>query len=147
MFFTCKSQSCNGNYVTFKKNGVVKSSLQANSSEVKLDHIIDKCSLEHKVQEDDKNAFDALPHVRHLNELQKDDLSGKVVMVRFDSNILLGEKQNQQSKTFITALSTIKYLHESGAKVILISSWSIKTNSNVHSLDSLSAYMSSILKL
>ncbi|KAI3792703.1 hypothetical protein L2E82_06591 [Cichorium intybus] len=112
-----------------------------------LIHRIPRSRLLCKVQEDDKNAFDALPHVRHLNELQKDDLFGKVVMVRFDSNILLGEKQNQQSKTFITALSTIKYLHESGAKVILISSWSIKTNSNLHSLDYISAYMSSILKL
>lgn len=68
-------------------------------------------------------------------------------MIRFDSNILLGEKQDQQSKTFITALSTIKYLHESGANIILTSNWSVKTNPNLHSLDSVSAYMSSILKL
>lgn len=57
---------------------------------------------------------------------------GKVVMVRFDSNVLLGEKQD---KMFISALSTIKYLHEAGAMVILMSSWSVKTNSNLLSAD------------
>nr|GEV87561.1 phosphoglycerate kinase, cytosolic-like isoform X1 [Tanacetum cinerariifolium] len=72
---------------------------------------------------------------------------GKVVLVRFDSNVVLGEKQDKQANIFISALSTINYLHEAGAKVILISSWSVKTNSKLHSPDSVSAYMSSILKL
>ncbi|KAL4576613.1 hypothetical protein LXL04_012709 [Taraxacum kok-saghyz] len=143
MFFTCKSQNSNANYLTFKKKSAAKSSLQANISEVGLDHVIDRRSLEHKVQEDDVNAFNSLPHVRRLSELQKHELYRKLVMVRFDSNILLGENQNPEAKIFTTALSTIKYLHESGANVILISSWSSKTNS----LDSVSSYLSSILKL
>ncbi|XP_023767806.1 phosphoglycerate kinase, cytosolic isoform X2 [Lactuca sativa] len=145
IFFTCKSQGSNGNYLTFKKKGAAKSSLRANISEVGLNHILDRCA--HKVEEDDGNAFNALPHVKRLSELQKDDLFGKIVMVRFDSNILLEENQNKNSKTFISALSTIKYLHEAGATVILISSWSTKTNSNLDSLDSVSAYISSLLKL
>ncbi|CAI9273283.1 unnamed protein product [Lactuca saligna] len=120
IFFTCKSQGSNGNYLTFNKKGAAKSSLRANISEVRLNHIIDRCA--HKVEEDDGNALNALPHVKRLSELQKDDLLGKIAMVRFDSNILLEENQNQNSKTFISALSTIKHLHEAGAKVILISS-------------------------
>ncbi|XP_024985810.1 phosphoglycerate kinase, cytosolic-like isoform X2 [Cynara cardunculus var. scolymus] len=54
---------------------------------------------------------------------------------------------DQQAKVFISALSTIKYLHEAGAKVILMSSWSVKTNSKLLSAESVSAYLSSILKL
>ncbi|GJV88475.1 phosphoglycerate kinase, cytosolic-like protein isoform X1 [Tanacetum coccineum] len=99
------------------------------------------------VKEDDVNLFNSLPHVRRLSEFQRDELMGKVVLVRFDSNVLLGEKQDKQANIFISALSTINYLHEAGAKVILISSWSVKTNSKLHSPDSVSAYMSSILKL
>ncbi|KVI09509.1 Phosphoglycerate kinase [Cynara cardunculus var. scolymus] len=147
MFFTCKSQDSSGNYVKLKKKGTVTSSIQANSSEVGLGHRTDRGSLSHKVKEDDVKAFDALPHVRYLSEFQKDELMGKVVMVRFDSNVLLGEKQDQQAKVFISALSTIKYLHEAGAKVILMSSWSVKTNSKLLSAESVSAYLSSILKL
>ena len=85
------------------------------------------------------NLFNSLPNVRRLSEFQKDELMGKVVLVRFDSNVLLGEKQDKQAKLFISALSTIKYVHEAGAKVILISSWSVKsTNSKLHSPDSIS---------
>ncbi|KAL8210552.1 hypothetical protein R6Q57_004989 [Mikania cordata] len=99
------------------------------------------------VKGEDERVSDTLPHVRYLREFQKDELTGKVVMVRFDSNVLLGEKQNQQAKLFMNSVLTIKYLHEAGAKVILASSWSVKTNSNLHSADSVSAYLSSILKL
>lgn len=62
-------------------------------------------------------------------------------MVRFDSNVLLGEKQDQQAKLFVDAVLTIKYLHEAGAKVILISSWSVKTNSKLNSEDSVSGML------
>ncbi|PWA42220.1 phosphoglycerate kinase [Artemisia annua] len=121
--------------------------VSANGSEVGSSHVTERCTISHKVKEDDVNLFNSLPHVRRLSEFQKDELMGKVVLVRFDSNVLLGEKQDKHAKVFISGLSTIKYLHEAGAKVILISSWSVKTNSKLHSPDSISAYMSSILKL
>ncbi|XP_076899754.1 phosphoglycerate kinase, cytosolic-like isoform X2 [Bidens hawaiensis] len=147
MFFTCKSHDFIRNHVQFnKKRAITQSSLQV-SSEMGLDYITDRCSLPHKVTVEDGNIYDTLPDVRYLKDLQKDELNGKVVMVRFDSNILLKENQDQQAKSFVSAVKTVKYLHESGAKVILISSWSVKTNSNLHSTDSVSAYLSSILKL
>ncbi|GJV28279.1 phosphoglycerate kinase [Tanacetum coccineum] len=55
--------------------------------------------------------------------------------------------RGQHAKIFISALSNINYLHEADAKVILISSWFGKTISKLHSLDYVSSYMSSILKL
>ncbi|KAK9051537.1 hypothetical protein SSX86_028164 [Deinandra increscens subsp. villosa] len=149
MLFTSNSPDFSGNYVQFKKKRAAQSSLQAYSSEMRLDHhITNRYSLSHKDKGEDGNVTDTLPHVRYLREFQKDELFGKVVMVRFDSNVLLGEKQDQQARLFINAVLTIKYLHEAGAaKVMLISSWSRKTNSKLHSEDSVSAYLSSILKL
>ncbi|OMO72471.1 hypothetical protein CCACVL1_17778 [Corchorus capsularis] len=49
-------------------------------------------------------------------------------MVRFDSNILLGEKLDWSSQSASKALYTIRYLHKSGANVILVSSWRRKKN-------------------
>lgn len=70
--------------------------------------------------------------VYKLSEFPKEELFGKVVMVRFDSKILLGEFQEHQF-LFGIALSTIKYLYKAGARVILVSSWheecNLKTNS------------------
>nr|XP_043632560.1 phosphoglycerate kinase, cytosolic-like [Erigeron canadensis] len=136
-------------HVTFN-NPALKSSLQVNTSEVVgLNHVVTDttCSRSLKAKEDNVKGFDALPYVRCLSEFQNDELMGKVVMVRFDSNVLLAEKQDQHAQVFVTAVSTIKYLHEAGAKVVLVSSWSLKTNSKLHSVDSVSAYISSILKL
>ncbi|KAL8241286.1 hypothetical protein R6Q59_014641 [Mikania micrantha] len=147
MFFASKSLDYCRNYVQFNNKQAVQSSLRAYSSDVGLDHLTDRCSLPHMVKGEDESVSDTLPHVRYLREFQKDELTGKLAMVRFDSNVLLGEKQNQQAKIFINSVLTIKYLHEAGAKVILVSSWSAKTNSNLHSADSVSAYLSSILKL
>ncbi|KAJ0771429.1 putative phosphoglycerate kinase [Helianthus annuus] len=147
MFFTCKLHNFSGNYVHFKKQRAPKSSLQAFSSEMGLDHMMERCLLSHKVKEEDGNVYDTLPHVRYLSEFQTDELIGKVVIVRFDSNVLLVEKQDQQAKLFDSAVLTIKYLHEAGAKVILVSSWSMKTNSKLLSADSVSAYLSSVLQL
>ncbi|XP_076957670.1 phosphoglycerate kinase, cytosolic-like [Bidens hawaiensis] len=149
MFFTCKSHDFSGNHVQFKKNPTIQASLQAVNSEMGLDYnyITDRCSLPHKVKVEDGNIYDTLPNVGYLKELQKDELNGKVVMVRFDSSILFGKNQDQDAKSFVSAVKTIKYLHKADAKVILISSWSVKTNSNLHSTDSVAVYLSSILKL
>ncbi|KAK1421147.1 hypothetical protein QVD17_23274 [Tagetes erecta] len=149
MFFTSKSHIFSANYLQFNNKPPLRSSLQAYSSEMGLDHITDRCSIPQKVkqEDDDENVSDTLPHVRYLREFQKDKLFGKVVMVRFDSNVLLGEKQDQQAKLFDNAVLTIKYLHEAGAKMILVSSWPVKTNSKLHSSASVSAYLSSVLKL
>lgn len=72
--------------------------------------------------------MDALPHIQTLRKFYKEELATKVVMVRFDSTILLQEELDQQTRSVSNALSTIKYLYEAGAKVILVSDWSKKSN-------------------
>ncbi|XP_071706371.1 phosphoglycerate kinase, cytosolic-like isoform X2 [Rutidosis leptorrhynchoides] len=143
-----KTQAFNSNYHYYVTFNINKSSLQSslqqvNTSVVRLDHVPKRSSLSHKIKEDNGKLFDALPHVRRLSEFRNDELKGKVVLVRFDSNVLLREKQDRHAKMFIAACSTIKYVHEAGAKVILMSSWSSKT----YSTDTVSACLSSILKL
>ena len=52
-------------------------------------------------------------------------------MVRFDSAILLKEEVDKSSQSVSSAIITIKYLHESGAKIILVSDWKRKVNSKL----------------
>lgn len=59
---------------------------------------------------------------------------GKVVMVRLDLTILLREQKKKQSPAG-RVISTIKYLHKAGAKLILISSWSARADSQLLKLE------------
>lgn len=52
-------------------------------------------------------------------------------MVRFDTLILLQGMKEHQSLPANASL-TIKYLHDSSAKVILVGSWNETTNSKFH---------------
>ncbi|KAL6574868.1 hypothetical protein OROMI_012153 [Orobanche minor] len=80
----------------------------------------------------DAGQFTAFPHIRFLRNLPKKDLFNKVVMVRFDAMVLLqGMKEHQPLPA--DAFSTIKYLYEAGAKVVLVSSWNKNMNSWFHS--------------
>ena len=72
--------------------------------------------------------MDALPHIQTLRKFSKEELAAKVVLVRFDSTILLQEELDHQTRLVSNALFTIKYLYEAGAKVILASDWSKKSN-------------------
>ncbi|CAI9097980.1 OLC1v1034511C1 [Oldenlandia corymbosa var. corymbosa] len=67
-------------------------------------------------------------------------------MVRFDSKLLLRQLQEHKS-SFGTTVATIKYLHEAGAKITLVSSWEATTSSNILASESLSEYLSSLLQL
>ncbi|GLT89799.1 hypothetical protein SLE2022_077690 [Rubroshorea leprosula] len=89
---------------------------------------------------------EALPHVQTLRRFPKEELFAKVVMVRFDSTILLGDQLDQSSVSVSSALYTIKYLQEAGAKVILISDWSKKINSKLLSTESVADILSSVLQ-
>lgn len=75
--------------------------------------------------------MNGIPHVQTLREFPREELFGKVVMVRFDSNILLKQEYNQKTQSNFNALYTIKYLHGAGAKVILVSDWK-KNSSEFH---------------
>lgn len=59
---------------------------------------------------------------------------GKVVMVRLDLTILLREQKKKHSSA-ARVISTIKYLHKAGAKLILISSWSARADSQLLKLE------------
>ena len=71
---------------------------------------------------------DTLPYVQTLRKFPKEQLVKKVVLVRFDSTILVQEEAGQTAQSASNALFTIKYLHEAGAKVILVSGWSVRNN-------------------
>lgn len=78
---------------------------------------------------------DILPHIQTLSRFPKVELAGKVVLVRFDSTILLNQELDLSSRSVSNAVFTIKYLIEFGAKVILVSDWGNKINSNVLSAE------------
>ncbi|XVF07866.1 hypothetical protein REPUB_Repub06bG0176600 [Reevesia pubescens] len=90
--------------------------------------------------------FEDFPHVQTLREFPQEELVAKVVMVRFDSNILLAEKVDWNSQSASKALYTIKYLHESGAKVILVSDWSRKINPKLLAVEAAADILSSVLQ-
>ncbi|KAL6507894.1 hypothetical protein OROGR_024089 [Orobanche gracilis] len=76
----------------------------------------------------DAGQFTSFPHIQFLKNFPKKDLFNKVVMVRFDAMVLLrGMKEHQPLPA--DAFSTVKYLYEAGAKVVLVSSWNKNTNS------------------
>ncbi|KAG8483920.1 hypothetical protein CXB51_022664 [Gossypium anomalum] len=95
----------------------------------------------------DEGELEALPHVQTLREFPREELVAKVVMVRFDSTILLGEKLDLSSQSASKALYTIKYLHECGAKVILMSEWSRKINPKLLDAQAVADILSSVLQL
>lgn len=67
------------------------------------------------------------PDVQFLRNFPREELLGKVVMVRFDTLILLqGMKEHKSSPE--NAFLTIKYLYDSSAKVILVGSWNESAN-------------------
>lgn len=73
--------------------------------------------------------MESLPHLQTLKKFPKEELVEKVVLVRFDSALLLQEQES-------SAVFTIKYLQQSGAKVVLVSDWSAKTNPKVFAAQS-----------
>ncbi|XP_052477002.1 uncharacterized protein LOC105799764 isoform X2 [Gossypium raimondii] len=95
----------------------------------------------------DDGELEALPHVQTLREFPQEELVAKVVMVRFDSTIFLGEKLDLSSLSASKALYTIKYLHECGAKMILVSEWSRKINPKLLDAQAVADILSSVLQL
>ncbi|XP_073008789.1 uncharacterized protein [Typha latifolia] len=82
--------------------------------------------------------------VQTVRNFPVEKLYGQVVMVRFDSNILL-ESLDSGSLSLSRTLSTIKHLHNAGAKVLLVSSWGQSNEHVFHSSESLADYLSSFL--
>ncbi|XP_034218768.1 phosphoglycerate kinase-like isoform X2 [Prunus dulcis] len=89
--------------------------------------------------------MDALPHLQTLRKFPREELVAKVVLVRFDSTLLLRE-QGEEQRFQPNALFTITYLHQSGAKVVLVSDWSVKTNPRLFVAQSVAEFLSSLLE-
>ncbi|XP_042493130.1 phosphoglycerate kinase, cytosolic-like isoform X2 [Macadamia integrifolia] len=107
----------------------------------------DKCLVISKGKITDRRELDAIPPIQTLKEYPKEELFGKVVMVRFDSDILLKEALYLKSPLVNRAVFTIKYLYNAGAKVILASNWG-DSSIPVHLLEeSVADYLSSVLQL
>ncbi|CAK8533212.1 unnamed protein product [Lathyrus sativus] len=102
-------------------------------------------SFNHKVYANNGGELNGIPHIQTLREFPRKELFGKVVMVRFDSNILLKQKHNQKNQSDFNALFTIQYLHEIESKVILVSDWSTNTL-QLHS-QSVADFLSGILQI
>ncbi|KAL2487370.1 Phosphoglycerate kinase [Abeliophyllum distichum] len=125
-----------------RKSGV-QFLLQVNS---KLVNHIEHSLPDNKAEACDGDELYSFPHIQTLREFPKEELFRKVVMVRFDSRILpLGKKEYQSPPA--SALSTIKYLHNAGAKVILVGSWSGDINLRLSSAEYVAEFLSSMLKL
>ncbi|KAK9733360.1 hypothetical protein RND81_04G062400 [Saponaria officinalis] len=86
------------------------------------------------------------PPVQTLRRFPVVELPSKIVMVRFDSSILLQQKLDQQL-SMISAYLTIKYLYKAGAKIVLTSSWNVKQNEDVLSEETVAEYLSTVLEL
>ncbi|XP_015574861.1 phosphoglycerate kinase isoform X2 [Ricinus communis] len=106
-----------------------------------------KSSPEYEANYCDEGESEVLPQVQTLREIPKKELAAKVVMVRFDSAILLKEELDKSSQSVSNAILTIKYLHESGSKIILVSDWKKKINSKLLDVESAADILSSILQL
>ncbi|OVA18017.1 Phosphoglycerate kinase [Macleaya cordata] len=92
--------------------------------------------------------LDAFPHVQTLRQFPKEELSGKIVMVRFDSTILLREALDSDTSSTNSALFTIKYLFHGGAKVLIVSNWGRSNDSMwLLSTETVADYLSSALQL
>ncbi|XP_052176796.1 phosphoglycerate kinase, cytosolic-like isoform X3 [Diospyros lotus] len=135
----------NGKYVTFLGYRGNRFSMRAGTRNV-LDHAK---TFSHRVKEKvcDESELNSFPHVQTLRRIPKEELLRKVVMVRFDSTILLHEDLHQQSPSVSNALFTITYLYNAGAKIILVSNWSVKTNSKFFAAESVAEFLSVILQL
>lgn len=94
----------------------------------------------------DRPKLNVLPPIQTLREFPKEELFGKAVMVRCNSELLhLRREENQFLSS--AALSTIKYLHEAGAKVVIVSSWNPESNSKFLSVEAFAEFLSSILEV
>ncbi|KAL5995283.1 hypothetical protein ACLOJK_025341 [Asimina triloba] len=80
--------------------------------------------------------------VQTLRKFPLEGLSGKVVLVRFDANLLLKEALDFEVQSVRMALCTIKYLYNAGAKLLLASDWSQSRKSTL-----LSAHAVAVIQL
>ncbi|XP_057983263.1 uncharacterized protein LOC131168081 isoform X2 [Malania oleifera] len=124
--------------------GRIQSSLQG-GREV-MDTFV-KSSLHSQAYDFNGRESGVFPHVQTLRRFPKEELYARIVMVRFDSAVLLRDKLDPKTKSVTSALSTIKYLCEAGAKVILLGGWSKRISSELFVAESVADFLSLVLQL
>ncbi|XP_062117295.1 uncharacterized protein LOC133831128 isoform X2 [Humulus lupulus] len=102
--------------------------------------------INHNVFDCNEGESDTLPYVQTLRKFPQQELVKKVVLVRFDSTILLQEEADHIAQSPSNALYTIRYLHEAGAIVILVSDWSVRNNLKLFDSVSIADVLSSRLQ-
>ncbi|KAG9134580.1 hypothetical protein Leryth_000908 [Lithospermum erythrorhizon] len=112
----------------------------------KLDNHTNLHEYTNKAQSSNGVELDGTPQVQTLSNFPKEELLGKVVLVRFESDIFLHNGVEPQCR-LPTALFTIKYLHQAGAIVILVSSWHVKRNSEFYTTENVAEVLSLALGL
>ncbi|KNA22482.1 hypothetical protein SOVF_033860 isoform A [Spinacia oleracea] len=137
-----KSILYHGKFAKFKRNGGLSSSWSWLGS---LELSSNGVNSFRKAKVLDKE--EGFPPIQTLQRFPTGELSAKVVMVRFDSSILLHQKLDQSVSIISNALLTIRYIYEAGAKVVLTSSWNVKCNSKVLSEEAVAEFLSSVLQL
>ncbi|KAJ4839765.1 hypothetical protein Tsubulata_035142 [Turnera subulata] len=104
-----------------------------------------KNSIEYKAYRFDEEESELFPHIQTLRNFPKEEIVGRVVMVRFDSNILLREELNKSCHSVSNAIHTITYLLEAGAKLVLVSDWKKTTTSKLLDAETIAGFLSSII--
>lgn len=99
---------CHGKFANFQRNGGLSSSWLGS---LELSSNVANISCKGKVL-DKEEGF---PPIQTLQRYPTEELFAKVVMVRFDSSILLHQKLDSISITSYAFL-TIRYAYEAGAK-------------------------------
>ncbi|KAL3753959.1 hypothetical protein ACJRO7_001238 [Eucalyptus globulus] len=137
-----ESWSCVGRDAGFSRLLVAaQSSRQGNFSSAGPN----ETSAEHKAFFRERRESDALPYIQTLGKFPKEELEDKVVMVRFDSAILLREDQDHTVQSNLYAHLTIKYLLEARARIVLVSDWNGGINSKFPDLQSVAEHLSVVL--
>ncbi|KAK9158515.1 hypothetical protein Scep_005089 [Stephania cephalantha] len=117
-------------------------SLRANAESVDS---VERRSVALKDRIDNDEEQNGYFHVKTLRRFPKEELVGKVVMVRFDSNSLLS---NANSSMVERTTFTIKYLYHAGAKVVVASDWNRLSDSmQVLSTKTVADHLSLLLQL
>ncbi|KAL5538226.1 hypothetical protein UlMin_045437 [Ulmus minor] len=131
-------------------NGVSAQSLKCHCVQLSLqgslkviEHV--ESSLNYNAFDYNEGHSDDFPHVQTLRNFTKEQLVQKVVLVRFDSTILLREEADGMAQSASNAVFTIKYLHAAGARVILASDWRVDNNLKSFDAEFVADFLSSLL--
>lgn len=75
-----------------------------------------------------------------LSKFSIEKLNGEVVLVRFDMNLVLNTSNSHDKSSLERAISTVKYVHNAKAKVLIATNWTESEDPIMSSQESLSGW-------